>query len=146
MNSANEVFETQHVPYIFENICKQYLIRLNKVGKIDEPFFKIGKYYYDDPIHKTNGKFDIVTLDDLGYIFYEAKFKNTKMDISTIQTEIQQVNSKGLKCYRYGFFSKSGFEDIQLSNVILYTLDDLFTEQKLTWVSIFLSKNIQSGC
>lgn len=68
-----EDFETKYVPKSFERICKQYLIRKNRKGLMDEVFEKIGKYYYDDPIEKKNGEFDIVTLDDRGYIFYEAK-------------------------------------------------------------------------
>lgn len=28
---------------------------------MDEIFEKIGKYYYDDPVAKKNGEFDIVT-------------------------------------------------------------------------------------
>lgn len=46
-------FETQHVPHVFEDLCRQYLIRMNRMGKIEEPFEKIGKYYYDDPAGKT---------------------------------------------------------------------------------------------
>lgn len=65
-----EDFETKYVPKSFERICKQYLIRKNRKGLMDEVFEKIGKYYYDDPIEKKNGEFDIVTLDDRGYIFY----------------------------------------------------------------------------
>ena len=38
-------------------------------GLMDEIFEKIGKYYYDDPVAKKNGEFDIVTQDDKGYIF-----------------------------------------------------------------------------
>ena len=63
-----EDFETKYVPKSFERICKQYLIRKNRKGLMDEVFEKIGKYYYDDPIEKKNGEFDIVTLDDRGYI------------------------------------------------------------------------------
>lgn len=59
-----EDFETKYVPKSFERICKQYLIRKNRKGLMDEVFEKIGKYYYDDPIEKRNGEFDIVTLDD----------------------------------------------------------------------------------
>ena len=66
-----EDFETKYVPKSFERICKQYLIRKNRKGLMDEVFEKIGKYYYDDPIEKKNGEFDIVTLDDRGYIFNE---------------------------------------------------------------------------
>ena len=73
----NEDFETEYVPKIFENICKQYLIRLNKAGRIEEPFEKIGKYYYDDVKNHSNGEFDVVTEDENGYVFYEAKFKKS---------------------------------------------------------------------
>ncbi len=123
-----EDFETQHVPYVFESICKQYLIRLNKLGLNDEVFYKIGKYYYDDPKTKTNGEFDVVTLDSQGYIFYEAKYKNHKVNNELIKKEIEQVQNTGMNCYRYGFFSKSGYEDIENDNYILYTLDDVYQE------------------
>ena len=45
-------FETKYVPKIFETICKQYLIRRNRKGLMEEPFEKIRKYYYDDPVEK----------------------------------------------------------------------------------------------
>lgn len=119
-------FETQYVPKAFENICKQYLIRLNKNGQIEEPFEKIGKYYYDDPIHKKNGEFDIVTLDDKGYIFYEAKFRKEPITESMIKEEILQVNQSGLTCYKYGFISKSGFQCEASDNRILISLEELY--------------------
>ena len=101
-----EDFETKYVPKSFERICKQYLIRKNRKGLMDEVFEKIGKYYYDDPIEKRNGEFDIVTLDDRGYIFYEAKFRKEPITESVVQNEIRQVEQTGLECYKYGFFSK----------------------------------------
>ena len=45
-----------------------------------------------------------------------------------LQKEISQIKQTGLNCYKYGFFSKTGFEDTNESNLILYTLDDLFKE------------------
>ena len=48
----------------------QYLIRQNRLGLMDPVIEKIGKYYYDDPKTKTNGEFDVVTLDEKGYAFY----------------------------------------------------------------------------
>lgn len=122
----NEDFETEYVPKIFENICKQYLIRLNKAGRIEEPFEKIGKYYYDDSINKTNGEFDIVTLDDKGYIFYEAKFRKDPVTESMIKKEILQVNQSGFSCYKYGFISKSGFDCEAADDRILISLDELY--------------------
>ena len=104
-----EDFETKHVPHVFENVCKQYLIRRNRKGELPVMFEKIGKYYYDDPVKRTNGEFDIVTQDPSGYIFYEAKFRKEAVSRKMIETEIEQVNATGLFCYKYGFFSRSGF-------------------------------------
>lgn len=121
-----EDFETEHVPKVFEDICKQYLIRLNKEGKIDEVFEKIGKYYYDDPMNKKNGEFDIVTLDDKGYIFYEAKFRKEPVTESMIKEEILQVDQTGISCYKYGFISRSGFFCDESDDRILISLGELY--------------------
>jgi hypothetical protein len=119
-------FETQYVPHIFEEVCKQYLIRLNKAGILDEPFDSIGKYYYNDPKNKQNGEFDIVTHDDKGYIFYEAKFRKEPLDEKSIEIEIEQVRKTPLQCYKYGFFSKSGFNFSKKEDVILIELEELY--------------------
>lgn len=62
------------VPEAFERICRQFLIRQNRLGLLEEPFTRIGKYYYDAPRTKTNDEFDIVTENDNGFVFYEGKF------------------------------------------------------------------------
>ncbi len=120
-----EDFEEKYVPKIFEEICRQYLIRQNRLGRLKEPFEKIGKYYYDNPKEKTNGEFDIVTWNPKGYIFYEAKFKKARINRKTIEKEIAQVEQSPLSCYQYGFFSKSGFAD-DVGEVLTYTLEELF--------------------
>lgn len=121
-----EDFETKYVPKIFEEICKQYLIRLNREGKNEETFEKIGKYYYDDPVNKKNGEFDIVTLDDKGYIFYETKFRKEPLSESMVKEEILQVRQTGLSCYKYGFISKSGFACEESEDRILISLDEIY--------------------
>lgn len=121
-----EDFENRYVPKMFERIFKQYLIRKNRQGEINPPLEKIGKYYYDDAKNKKNGEFDVVSLDEIGYIFYEVKFKNKPIDQKMIDEEIEQVKNTGLNCYKYGFVSKSGFENVNNENLILYTLDDLY--------------------
>lgn len=121
-----EDFETKYVPKSFERICKQYLIRKNRKGLMDEVFEKIGKYYYDDPIEKKNGEFDIVTLDDRGYIFYEAKFRKEPVTENVVRNEIRQVEQTGLECYKYGFFSKLGFACEEEENRILIELKELY--------------------
>lgn len=120
-----EDFEEKYVPKVFEDICRQYLIRQNRLGGLEEPFEKIGKYYYDNPKEKTNGEFDIVTWNSKGYIFYEAKFRKLPLDWKMIEKEISQVEKSPLSCYKYGFFSKSGFEK-DVKDVMMFNLEDLY--------------------
>ncbi len=103
-------FEEKYVPYCFEDIAKQYLIRSNRAGLLDPVFEKIGKYYYDDPKNRTNGEFDIVTEDENGYVFYEVKFKKNPLSKADALTEMEQVQQTGLSCYKYMFITRAGIE------------------------------------
>ncbi len=123
-----EDFETVYVPRIFETVCRQYLIRLNRRGLLEELFEKIGKYYYDDPVRKRNGEFDIVTKDAKGYIFYEAKFRKEPVTQEMIQAEISQVKETGFECYKYGFMSRSGFTAKQEESLILISLEEMYNK------------------
>lgn len=125
-------FENAYVPKRFERIAKQYLLLQNRKGKMEEAFERIGKYYYNLPKEKRNGEFDIVTLDPKGYIFYEVKFQSKPLSLKQIEKEIAQVEATGLRCYRYGFISRSGFEEAVLAEykkrkeLLLLPLEELF--------------------
>ncbi len=119
-------FETKYVPIAFEEVCRQYLIRMNRAGKLAEPFEKIGRYWYNDPETKTNGEFDLVTEDPRGYVFYEAKFRAEPLSESRIRKEILQVQKTGLNCYKYGFISRSGFDMEQEDGLELISLEQLY--------------------
>lgn len=103
-------FEEHHVPHVFEEICRQYLVCQNRIGAIEPSFDAIGRYWYNDPQAQTNGEFDVVTHDPKGYIFYEVKFRKTPVTWKMIDEKISQVIVTRLDCYAYGFFSRSGFE------------------------------------
>jgi AAA+ ATPase superfamily predicted ATPase len=122
-------FEEHYVPQAFEQICREFLTLKNRSGELTDSFEKIGKYWYDDPVNHKNGEFDIVTENEGRYIFYEAKFREGKLDTNLIWNEIQQVNNTSLVCSKYGFFSKSGYKAIDESHkkqLILYKLEDLY--------------------
>ena len=68
----------------------------------------------------------IYPFNDRGYAFYEAKFRETPVTAAMIEEEIRQVNGTGLYCYQYGFFSRSGYEELTRSDVVKYTLEDLY--------------------
>ena len=111
---------------ILEAICKQFLIRENRAGAVEPPFDLIGKYYYYDPKTRTNGEFDIVTQDPNGFAFYEAKFRKEPISEGMIRDEMRQVQNSGLACYKYGFFSRSGFSCQPEGSMVFYTLADLY--------------------
>lgn len=121
-------FEEYYVPHQFENICSQYLIRMNRAGLMEPVFEKIGKYYYDNPTEHKNGEFDVVTEDEKGYVFYEVKFKKSPVTDSMINEEISQVISTGLKCYKYTFISRSGFKCQEREDVCLINLGELYSD------------------
>lgn len=110
-------FEESYVPHKFEEICRQYLVRQNRLGNITPIIEKIGKYYYDDPKTHTNGEFDVVTLDEKGYAFYEVKFRKKKISKEVIDEEIRQVKETGLVCYKYVFFSRTGFTEAETDEI-----------------------------
>ena len=118
-------FNTQYIPNIFEDITKQYLIIQNKERKIDPPFNKIGTYWYDDKVNKTNGQFDVVTFDKNGYIFYEVKYIDNKISKSIVEEEKRQLSLIEIPYYNLGFVSKKGFDNIK-DNYILISLDDIY--------------------
>ena len=120
-------FESQYVPHVFEAIAKQFLIRMNKAGRIEPPFFNIGRYVYDLPKEKRNGEFDVVTEDSQGFCFYECKYKNHPINKADIEEEIAQVKASPLSSHRFGFISKSGFKDVTpTEHLRLWTLQDLY--------------------
>ena len=67
-----------------------------------------------------------MTQDAKGYVFYEAKFRKQPVTQKMLEEEIAQVQRTRMPCYKYGFFSRSGFEDIKLENVELIGLGELY--------------------
>jgi hypothetical protein len=122
----NKDFEESYIPHRFEVICTQYLIRQNRLGVIEPVIEKIGKYYYDNPKTRTNGEFDVVTLDEKGYVFYEVKYRKKKTSKEVIETEVNQVKATGLNCYKYVFFARAGFTERETEDIKFIELDQMF--------------------
>ena len=58
--------------------------------------------------------------------FYEAKFRKEPVTEQMIREEICQVEQTGLECYKYGFFSRSGFACEGADNCKLIELRELY--------------------
>ena len=56
----------------------------------------------------------------------EAKFRKEPVTEQMIREEICQVEQTGLECYKYGFFSRSGFACEGAGNCKLIELRELY--------------------
>ena len=123
-------FEKNYLPSSFESVSKEFLIRKNKAGEINPPFFKIGTYSFNDSKAKKNMQFDVVTLDKNGYTSYECKYTKEKIGLSVLQEEKEQTKESPLPFAKLGFISKSGFTSMVKDEVEnCYSLDDFFTPE-----------------
>lgn len=127
-NFIKDDFLTKYLPRKFETISKEFLIRMNLMGKVEPPFFKIGTYVYNDPKLKVNRQFDVVTQDKKGYISYECKYTDSPINHGVVAEEtFQTANSKDIVFYRLGFISKNGFAaDVDANKYVLFSLADFY--------------------
>ncbi|PHS36140.1 MAG: ATPase [Alkaliphilus sp.] len=124
----------EHQGSVFEEVCKEYLIRKNK--KFELPFIidKIGKWWGANPIKKRQEEIDIVGLGDGEVLLAECKYTSEKLGIEVYEKLVERANllTRG-KSYYY-IFSKSGFKDNLLDlektieNLNLVTLDLMISE------------------
>ena len=122
----NENFNEHFVPTKFEKIAKEYLIIENKLGNISPSLLEIGKYWYDNPLLKVNGEFDVVTKDKNGFIVYEVKYTNKKITNNVINKLKLQLERCNVNYYKLGFVAKSGFDLESEEKYNLITLENLY--------------------
>ena len=118
-------FHDKYVPKIFGRMARDFLIMRNKAGQIKPPLLKVGVYWADDPVKRMKREFDVVTYDELGYTFYEVKYRDRKLGMDVVSSEKEQISSLGITGFRQGFFSKSGFEGIK-GEYPCYSLEDMY--------------------
>ena len=101
---------SEFVPKRFEAITKEYLIRQNRLGKLDRLYEDVGTYWYDDPVAKKNGQFDVALKDGDHYLLVECKYASKPVGESVIHEETAQTKALELGAVKLGFASKSGFK------------------------------------
>lgn len=99
---------------VFEDICRQYLIRRAQAGGLPFVPYVIGRWWGNNPVIKEQDDVDLLALDrkrERG-IFVECKFRNRPMamdeydDLVTATEAFPDVSEKKLM-----FISKSGFTE-----------------------------------
>lgn len=102
---------TDFISRRFEGICRDYFSLQVRSGKV-KGVRNIGSYYYDDPIHRKNGEFDVALEFADGYEIYEAKYYVQPMTLDEIHREVQQVEGiKELTVKQIGFIAINGFAE-----------------------------------
>jgi hypothetical protein len=124
---------SNHMGGIFENICKEYLIRAVKAGKLPFIPYHIGKWWGNNPAIKAQDDVDVLLIDKTGKrgIFVECKFTAKPMphdeynDLKTAMLAFPGIEEK--KMY---FISKSGYAESVVRSAkedgaVLLDIDDL---------------------
>ncbi len=101
---------TTFVAHRFEEIARTYFSLQVKEGKRKD-ILNIGTYYYDDPVRKRNGEFDVALQKKDGYELYEVKHLTSPLTEKVMREEELQVKAiQGMDIVRMGFVSIGGFE------------------------------------
>ena len=120
----------------FEEICKEYLIRQAKKGKLPFIPYQIGKWWGNNPEIRAQDDVDILMIDKTGKkaIFVECKYTSKKVPIeeyNNLKTAMKAFPK--IKEKHIYFFSKSGYSNpvircAEKDKTVLLELDDLFSD------------------
>jgi len=118
---------------IFEDICKQYLWKLNKQGKAAFTFTKLGRWWGNDPRNRCEAEIDIICVDnDKSAIFCECKWTNEKINNIVLDMLIDRSKLFHYTNVFFYVFSKAGFTKgiienaDKMGNVTLLQFEDMF--------------------
>ena len=103
---------TTFISLRFEDICHAFMWRYINDNKI-KGAMNVGRYYYDDPVNKTNGEFDLAILyKDNKVDLIEVKYLSGKLKQEAIKKELFQISQiNEININNVGFISINGFED-----------------------------------
>jgi len=117
---------------VFEEVCKQYLWKLNRADKAAVTFMDLGRWWGSDPSSKSEAEIDILAVADKdSAIFCECKWTNGNIDLSVLETLVKRSNLFPYSRKYYYLFAKTGFTSgcaeraKELGNVILVTYEDI---------------------
>lgn len=99
---------------VFEDICRQYLVRRAKAGTLPFTPYVIGKWWGNNPVIKAQDNVDLLALDRKGErgIFVECKFRNRPMAMEEYDDLVTATEAfPGVKEKKLMFISKGGFTE-----------------------------------
>lgn len=119
-------FIDQFVSFSFEDVCKEFLVELNRQDGLPLRFTRIGSWWHRD------NEIDLVALneDTKEILFAECKWQNKKVGIKVYdelkeKSGLVKWNNEERKEY-FALFSKAGFTSgLKNEEVLLFDLEDI---------------------
>ncbi len=121
--SADEFYDQNIEPSVsyyisrrFEEICRTFFRQKIKNGEYKDAV-SVGAFYYDDPIHRQNGEFDVAIKREehrklYYYDIYEVKFFEEPLQLKRLTEELDDVKKiKDLPVQNVGIIAANGFRD-----------------------------------
>ena len=101
---------SQFFGFVFEDICRQYLIRENQALNLRTLYHDFGSWWGTNPVLKIEEEIDIVASNKQEVLFAECKWKSELVGIKEWETLLRRssLTQKG-KDQEFWLFSKSGF-------------------------------------
>ena len=124
---------SSYMGYVFEIVCRDYLLHQNSQGTLPFLFTEIGRWWGTDKRTHEQIEIDLIARDRNDYLFAECKWRNELLDINVLKKLKEKALAFGGKqeAVYYALFSKSGFtrgvieEAAHDPNLLLFDLNDL---------------------
>lgn len=129
----DEIIESanKYLGYIFEDVCKEWLMEMNKRKRLPFLVKKVGRWWGNNKVEKRQEEIDIVGINDRKMIFCECKYRNEKTGINILHDLVRKSKLFSVEERSYYIFSKSGFKDELVDyakgreDVLLITLEQV---------------------
>ena len=125
-------FVSDFMGHSFEEVCMQYLMRMNVKNKLPFLFSEIGGWWGGNPVTKEEEEIDIIASSGERLIIGECKWKNKQTGPDAYSELRRKAEIFAGKDIFYYMFSRSGFtsglkkEAEKDDRLMLVTLEDLF--------------------
>lgn len=132
---ANRVLPviSDYLGKIFEDVCREYLLRCNKAMTLPFLFSTIGRWWGNNPETRMQEEIDILAEYEDNAIFGECKWKNQPVGLAVLNDLIRKsAIFSQYKSKTYILFSKAGFtkelinKAQETDNIKLIDLDMLY--------------------
>ena len=125
---------SSYLGFVFEQVCKEYLIRRNRKQRNPFLILEIGRWWGPDKAARKQEEIDIVGTGKDCMLFAECTFTNKLVGIREYKKLVSRSELIAHTEAHYILFSKSGFEEQlitmsrNLANLELITLDDMISD------------------